>query len=484
MNRFRRICCAAVVGLPISFGGTWSLAAELNAPVRTGGVSRSLATPLHEGYAPAQRPHRPATAPARRLPEVDSTETRYLRARDTMASGLADANLSRDGARPLRAADADSNSKMEKLPAVDPSDESISRGPSQRLPQESALNLLAPQAAAPAELRSVLKRPSEVAVYSPNALQNPAIANVAAHADALARHGMSLAGRGAYFSARSEFIQALRLIAQALDQESPGTQHGQQLAAGLRALEEAKDFVPPGSQLEADLDLASIVAAHQTPVLKHAGLTPTNTLAALQDYYTYAQEQLASASGHEPAASLALFGLGKIHLLLAGQTTPTSRLEQPKAMVFHRAALLVDPANFRAANELGVLLAKCGQLEAAKEVLQQSALTSPQAEAWHNLAVVHERLGETAQAQQARREWQLLSSGVAARRTPVNDAPVQWLDPKQFASVSAGQEQGARPPIPNGSTAQQPPGVTSPARQPPPPWLRPNWQTARPRGQY
>ena len=485
MNRFQRIYCATVVGLPLVFSGTWSLAAELNAPVRSGGVTRSLADPLDAGYAPARRARRPVATPMRRLPPVDVGESQHPRMRDAIVPGSSAAHEPRGDARPFRAAD----SPMEKLPAVDPSEAPNSplqppRQP-ERNPQESASNLLAPQAAEPAELHSVLRRPSDVAAESlPRYVgPNPAIANVAERANELARHGMSLAGRGAYYSARSEFIQALRMIAQALDQESPGAEHGQKLAAGLRALDEAKDFVPPGSQLEADLDLASVVAAHQTPVLKQADLTQLSTIAALQDYYSYAQEQLAAAGGHEPAASLALFGLGKIHLLLAGQTTATSRLEQPKAMVFHRAALSVDPANFRAANELGVLLAKCGQLEAAKQVLLQSALASPQPEAWHNLAVVHERLGETAQAQQARREWQMLASGAAARLAPASDATVQWLDPKQFASVSAGQEQGVQPP--NGPPVQpRPVANTPPRQQPPPPWLRPNMQAARPRGQH
>ena len=40
------------------------------------------------------------------------------------------------------------------------------------------------------------------------------------------------------------------------------------LAAGLRALDEAEDFIPDGIQLEADLDVEIVASSHRTPVLQ------------------------------------------------------------------------------------------------------------------------------------------------------------------------------------------------------------------------
>ena len=91
---------------------------------------------------------------------------------------------------------------------------------------------------------------------------------VARQADRQTRHGFELAGRGAYFAARSEFIGALRLVAEGLDTEQKTDVHGRALAAALTAMKEAEDFLPGGSRLEADLDLPGIIAAHATPVLK------------------------------------------------------------------------------------------------------------------------------------------------------------------------------------------------------------------------
>ena len=71
-------------------------------------------------------------------------------------------------------------------------------------------------------------------------------------------------------------------------------------------------------------------------------------------------------------------------------------------MVYYQAALLADDRNFRAGNELGVLLAKCGKLERAKQMFLRSLAISPQPATWHNLAKIHERLGETKLAAAAR----------------------------------------------------------------------------------
>ena len=72
-------------------------------------------------------------------------------------------------------------------------------------------------------------------------------------------------------------------------------EHSRELAAGLRAMDEADDFVPAGAQLEAELDVRKVASAHRTPVLHdHAeAVTPQDAVAL---YHGYAQEQLSKAT--------------------------------------------------------------------------------------------------------------------------------------------------------------------------------------------
>ena len=140
----------------------------------------------------------------------------------------------------------------------------------------------------------------------------------ARQADRHTYRGFELAGRRAYYAARAEFIGALRLVAEGLDAEYRTTAHSRSLAAGLTAIKEAEDFVPVGSRLEADLDLAAIVGGHRTPVLKTAQTDRLTPRTALSTYFTFAQEQLAAAAGREVAGSMALHALGKLHVALSG----------------------------------------------------------------------------------------------------------------------------------------------------------------------
>ena len=255
------------------------------------------------------------------------------------------------------------------------------------------------------------------------------------------RRGYHLAERGALYSARAEFIQALRAIAQALDVQSARREHTEALSAGLTALEESEDFIPDGSQLESDLDIAALTRAHQTLVCK--GLDPNGLLPVivLQHYYTYAQERLAVAAGGSEAASMALFGLGKTYATMAIDKSMPSAIAEPKAMVFHWAALSAHRGNFLAANELAVLEARWGQNTTARALLQHSVTILPHAAVWRNLAVVHQRLGETELAQLALREAQVAGQREAAAKPGnvqgiVPSTDVQWLDSKEFASTS------------------------------------------------
>jgi len=105
----------------------------------------------------------------------------------------------------------------------------------------------------------------------------------------------------------------------------------------------------------------------------------------------------------------------------------------PQAIVFHQAALATDGGNWLAANELGVLLARYGQLADARRLLLHSVSVHPHVEGWHNLAIVHGRLGETDLAQRAEHERQLLAR-LGGKSSAESSEMVRWVDPQTFAA--------------------------------------------------
>lgn len=268
---------------------------------------------------------------------------------------------------------------------------------------------------------------------------------IAREADLHTRQGFELAGRGAYHSARAEFVQALRLVAQGLDQQH-GTQiHGQSLSAGLVAVEEAEDFVPRGSCLEADLDLESILAGHRTPVLADTPSDELSPITAVQRYLSYSQEQLALAVGGEVAGSMALHALGKLHAALASRSGADARLAKPTAVTFYQAALIACRQNHMAANDLGVLLARAGRHVDAAVAFEHSLSVQPNATVWSNLATVYRQLGDhdlaaraDTLAQNTLDEGQSQPNAWAAR--------TQWVPPGAFADSYAQLPDTLRPP--------------------------------------
>lgn len=271
---------------------------------------------------------------------------------------------------------------------------------------------------------------------------------IAREADAHSRRGFELAGRKAYFSARAEFVMALRLVAQALDAEHQTDRHSRALAAGWTAIREADDFLPTGSRLEADLDLVGIIGGHQTPVLKDTlgrGLAP---MSALECYFTFAQEQLATAADRELAGSMALYGLGNLHRALAAKQGMRIRAATPKAVVFYQAALLVSPGNYMPSNELGVLLARGGRYEEARIALEHGVSVCRRPTAWYNLAAVYHELGRTELAEQAYRQYQeVYQARATGHRSllPTSSPQVQWVDPDTFARSYANAPDAEQP---------------------------------------
>ena len=273
---------------------------------------------------------------------------------------------------------------------------------------------------------------------------------IAREADTHSRRGFELAGRRAYFSARAEFVMALRLLAQALDDERQTRTHSRALAAGWTALREADDFIPTGSRLEADIDLSSIIGGHRTPVLKDAPVESLTPLTGLQCYFTFAQEQLAACVGNEAAGSMALHGLGNLHRALANERSATVRAARPKAIVFYQAALLVGPQNHMASNELGVLLARGGRYEEARSALEHSVSSYQHSAGWYNLSVVYRQLGRTDLARTAYWRHRAICQDQTARRkkqSPTSRQQVEWVDPETFAR-SYARPSGVEQPMP------------------------------------
>jgi|GEM_PF-2939285 len=286
---------------------------------------------------------------------------------------------------------------------------------------------------------------------------------IARQADRHTRHGFELADRGALFAARAEFITALRLVAQGLDAEYRTSNHSRALAAGLAAVEEAGDFVPDNSRLEAHLDLPSLIGSHVTPVLKNANKAELAPMLCVQCYLSFAQEQLAAAAGREIAGSMALCALGKVYGTLAMQRNPAARAAEAKAVTFYQSALLVYPGNFMAANELGVLYARHGNYAAARAALEHSVRIHQHAAGWRNLAVVYRQLGHADLAAQAARQAENISRRQLVKQSSQlpSGTVVQWIDPVTFAQTARDVPPATPPPeIPAHAT----PARATPAR--------------------
>jgi hypothetical protein len=121
-------------------------------------------------------------------------------------------------------------------------------------------------------------------------------------------------------------------------------------------------------------------------------------------------------------------------------------------MVFYQAALLVDGRNYMAANELGVLLARMGQWQHAREVLRHGVSVGHRPELWRNLARVHQELGEldwaaSALGEAARAEQRLYrTSGPAQLHN--GGGFVRWVSPHQLSRSPGGDTAALQPPPP------------------------------------
>ena len=269
---------------------------------------------------------------------------------------------------------------------------------------------------------------------------------IAPQAQAHINYALNLAERGAVQSAQAEFTMALTLIADALDADAKNSPraHARAAQAGLTAIKETKDFVPADAPHDIEINVAQLAATHQTPILRGVDTTALTRADALQRYHTYATQQLAFAGGQSTIASQALYGLGRAECVTTAGAGTRNRLGSPNAMAFFQAALLVDPQNYMASNELGVLMARFGDLESAAGQLSHSLTIKPQAETWHNLATVFRRMGESELADQADQERATLLAATrngsirGGNSTDLASRPtMQWVDNDTFAASAS-----------------------------------------------
>lgn len=257
------------------------------------------------------------------------------------------------------------------------------------------------------------------------------VAGALQQADEHNRRGAAAAAKGAWYTARAEFAEALNLIAAAYDATESSTHRSGSLSAGYTALSEAEEFATRTTRNIA-APAASLTHHRTAPFVGPfpPNVSPSTLRAA---YLQFASERLSEAATGCEAGSVALHGLGKVHNA-AGSTIVDPRA---KARVYYEAALVVGPGNFLAANDLAVLLAEEGRLEEARNVLHAALRQSSQPAMWNNLAAVHERLGQPELAQMARREASAAERRAAAvpgSVLPTNN--VAWLDARSFAATS------------------------------------------------
>jgi tetratricopeptide (TPR) repeat protein len=282
-------------------------------------------------------------------------------------------------------------------------------------------------------------------------------------AQAHINYALNLAERGAVLSAQAEFTMALDLIADALDADTgdANRSHAQAVKAGLKAIEETKDFTPAGTSNDISLDVLQLSANHQTPVLKNMGAERLSRAEALQRYHAFATQKLAYAAGNSPIGSAALYGLGRAQSVTTAGARTRNPLAGPNAMALYQAALIVDSKNYMACNELGVLMARYGNLEVAENQFVQSISIKPQPETWHNLSTVYRAMGQSEKASQAEAEREKLvaaartGNGTTENANDLGSRPMlDFVDPDTFAA--AGTPYGLDgPPISPTNTAPQ-----------------------------
>ncbi len=290
--------------------------------------------------------------------------------------------------------------------------------------------------------RAIDSRPQGMQGVQPSEQRVPmaAMQAISQRAMQMAEQATAMANRGMLYSAHAELVQALALVAQSLDMHEGTVQHAAALNAGITALAEAREFAATNIRGGEAVNVGAIAAGHRTPILRASAGAGLSAVVAQQQYFGYAQAQLTLAAGNVPAGSQVLYRLGRLQTAMSAHDADPQAMREPQAIVFHQAALASDRTNWLAANELGVLYARYGQLAEARHLLVHSVTVHSNLEGWHNLSVVHRRLGEADLAQKANAEWQLLAKQTGKTRSDASEM-VRWVDPHTFAAGNGADAQ-------------------------------------------
>ena len=258
-------------------------------------------------------------------------------------------------------------------------------------------------------MRSVIASDENLELGSPpiNVQLSSADAQKAAHN---IEYGKSLSRRGAAYAARQEFYSSLRILAQSHDKQVGGKAYTQALRNGIIALKEAKDFIVTDTETQIGLDVGNVIETHSTKIISAESAGSMTAIEAVQRYFAYASHQLSRSGGQNVVAAEALYCLGKLHSVQASNGSNQSKMDLAKSLVYHQAAIAADPDNYRSLNELGVLYANSGRFEESKQMLKKSLRIKPLPQAWQNLSVIHQRMGEDQLAELANREFQMVSA--------------------------------------------------------------------------
>lgn len=277
---------------------------------------------------------------------------------------------------------------------------------------------------------------------------------------------------GALYRAREEFVAVLQKIALARDTAQTTDRHTVALKIGLRAIDEADDFVPLSATVDQPLTVAEVAASHQTPLLHDQKSLSRWSLPheAVALYHRYAQRKLAGATAGSQAGSMALHGLGKTYARLAVLEEDEHADRMSRTM--YRAALLTRADNYLAANELGVSLASVGRSQQARLALEQAVTHGGNSTVFRNLASVQQKLGQGQLAMAAQQRADQLANAEMSRGMFSRQRGVRWVSPDEFNQTGRNSGQSpavasARPPQARPQPGQPAPQMASrPQRQP------------------
>ena len=245
-------------------------------------------------------------------------------------------------------------------------------------------------------------------------------------------YARSLASKGAVLTAQDEYVQTLRLIAQAKDAVAKSERHRQSLTEALVTFKEADDFAAALAVVTTDSDVKRFISDHRSPVFKQTTRERISAFEALQTYYSFVVNRLSMSLGNDRVASDALCGLAQLQSFQFGTVHTEPTMGAAKSIVLFQASLAADATNSLAANELGVIYTRYGRLEQAKDAFLQSTLGSNQPEPWANLSTVYERLGNQQLARQAIDRYHAIKQAGQDEEIQITGVKIHWVNHHAF----------------------------------------------------